>query len=158
MALFDRRRDYFFARFRPAHIQNSDNQLQLVIYVGSEDGDLYAVNAASGTEFVALTAWSPAYSSPAVSGDGTIYFGADNGILYAVNPDSSGKWMFVTSGNIVAPRSPAIARSTRAPMMAICTRSIPMAARSGYTRSAARFTPRPRSAPTALFTSRANRK
>jgi len=64
------------------------------IYVGSNDGKLYAINP-DGTQKWAFTTGGPIfYSSPAIGADGTIYVGSFNGNLYAINPDGSQKWAF----------------------------------------------------------------
>jgi outer membrane protein assembly factor BamB/pimeloyl-ACP methyl ester carboxylesterase len=59
------------------------------IYVGSRDGNLYAVNP-DGTQKWKLANGS--YVAPAIGADGTIYAGSSN--LYAVNPDGTQKWKF----------------------------------------------------------------
>ena len=46
------------------------------IYVGSWDGTLYAINAATGTRKWSYQAGGYIASSPAVAADGTIYFGS----------------------------------------------------------------------------------
>ena len=51
------------------------------VYVGSDDGKLWAVNTAGAVEWTAATG-GPVRSSPALSG-GTVYVGSDDGKLYA---------------------------------------------------------------------------
>src|SRR5690606_13251991 len=68
------------------------------IYVGSNDGFLYAITpdgkelwkyeTRKNYEGRALNI----YSSPSIGSDGTIYVGADDAYLYAFNPDGSLKW------------------------------------------------------------------
>src|SRR5947207_6381610 len=54
-----------------------------VVYVGSYDGNLYALDAASGTKKWAFHAGnSIGYSSPAVV-NGVVYVGSDDDSLYA---------------------------------------------------------------------------
>ena len=55
-----------------------------VVYFGSNDGYLYAVDAASGDPIRRYEAGSAVYSSPAVV-DGVVYFGSRDGYLYAVD-------------------------------------------------------------------------
>jgi outer membrane protein assembly factor BamB len=78
------------------------------IYVGSIDGNLYAVNP-DGTQKWAFGI-SGAESSPAIGADGTIYIGSGDGNLYAVTDGGQGtvteKWAFATNGNV--PPSPTI--------------------------------------------------
>jgi len=70
------------------------------IYLGAEDGKLYAVNA-DGTQQWAFAMNDAAdYSSPAIGSDGTIYVGSLDCCLYAVNPDGTQQWLFPTLGII----------------------------------------------------------
>jgi outer membrane protein assembly factor BamB len=59
-----------------------------VVYVGSEDGDLYAFDAIAGTFLWAAATGSSISSSPAVS-DGTVYVGSEDDNLYAYNLEAS---------------------------------------------------------------------
>jgi outer membrane protein assembly factor BamB len=52
-----------------------------VVYVGSDDTHLYALDAATGVPLVALPTGGSVESSPAVA-DGTVYVGADDTKLY----------------------------------------------------------------------------
>jgi eukaryotic-like serine/threonine-protein kinase len=68
------------------------------IYVGSTDGNLYAVNRETGTLVWKFEAKSRIASSPAVS-DGVVYFGAYDGNFYGVTAASGRlKWKFTTGG------------------------------------------------------------
>ncbi len=69
------------------------------IYVGSNDGNLYAVNP-DGTKKWQFSTTNWVESSPTIGPDGTIYFGSMDGHLYAVNPDGTAKWQFTAVGNI----------------------------------------------------------
>ena len=75
------------------------------IYVGSRDGNLYAINP-DGTEKWSFETEGYIGSSPAIGSDGTIYIGSGDGNLYAINPDGTEKWSFETEGHIES--SPAI--------------------------------------------------
>jgi outer membrane protein assembly factor BamB len=75
------------------------------IYVGSEDGRLYAINP-NGSQKWSFTTGDRVYSSPAIGANGTIYVGSTNGKLYAINPDGSQNWSFTTGGAVLS--SPAI--------------------------------------------------
>jgi outer membrane protein assembly factor BamB len=69
-----------------------------IVYVGSSDGNLYAVDAESGAQRWKFDAKSRVPSSPAVSG-GIVYFGAYDGNFYAVDAASGAlKWKFQTKG------------------------------------------------------------
>jgi len=61
------------------------------IYIGGEDGYLYAVTPSGGIDWSFETGGA-IESSPAIGLDGTIYFGSDDGYFYAVNPDGSEAW------------------------------------------------------------------
>ncbi|MEF8874404.1 MAG: PQQ-binding-like beta-propeller repeat protein, partial [Candidatus Thermoplasmatota archaeon] len=63
------------------------------IYIGSRDGNLYAVNP-DGTERWTFETGDMITSSPAIGEDGKIYIGSRDGNLYAVNPDGREKWSF----------------------------------------------------------------
>jgi len=65
-----------------------------VVYVGSTDGNLYAIDEESGTEKWKFTTGSRIPSSPAVSG-GLIYFGSYDGYFYAIDQATGKlKWKF----------------------------------------------------------------
>ena len=68
--------------------------VQGVIYFGSTDGNLYAIDSESGKQKWKFQAKSRVPSSPAVS-NGTVYFTAYDGNLYAVDASTGGlKWKF----------------------------------------------------------------
>ena len=69
-----------------------------VVFVGSTDGTLYAVDQESGTLKWKFSAKSRVTSSPAVS-EGLVYFGAYDGYLYAIEAATGQlKWKFQTAG------------------------------------------------------------
>jgi hypothetical protein len=55
-----------------------------IVYVGSIDNSLYAVDAADGSEVWSFTAGNNIYSSPTVA-DGIVYVGSADNSLYAVD-------------------------------------------------------------------------
>jgi outer membrane protein assembly factor BamB/Tol biopolymer transport system component len=57
------------------------------VYIGSDDGSLYALDAADGTERWRFAAGSAVSSSPAVT-DGTVYVGSADGTLFALDVQS----------------------------------------------------------------------
>jgi outer membrane protein assembly factor BamB len=79
------------------------------VYIGSDDGNLYAINANTGNDLWRFDTGSPVVSSPIVDLDGTIYVGSDNGNVYAINPDGTQKWLFPTGGLVRS--SPAIGKA-----------------------------------------------
>jgi len=72
--------------------------VQGVIYVGSTDGNLYAIDSESGKLKWKFQAKSRVPSSPAVA-NGTVYFAAYNGTFYALDASTGAlKWKFQTGG------------------------------------------------------------
>ncbi len=78
-----------------------------VVYFGSWDNRLYAVDTQNGTMQWSYETQSLVVASPAVGHDGTIYVGSSDGIFYAVNPDGSLKWSYLIAEELDS--SPAIA-------------------------------------------------
>jgi outer membrane protein assembly factor BamB len=78
-----------------------------VVYVGSDDGCLYAVDVESGQQRWAFKTGGKVRGSPAVAG-GAVYFRSGDGILYAVDIQSGQRrWEFTPSLPVVS--SPAVA-------------------------------------------------
>ena len=69
------------------------------IYVGSNDGNLYAVDRNGRLKWRFPTGGA-VHSRPAIGGDGTIYIGSFDQYLYAINPQGGLKWRFPTKGEI----------------------------------------------------------
>lgn len=75
-----------------------------IVYVGSEDGKLYAVDAATGQEKweFAAESWAPGYrweihSSPALGLDGSVIFADSGGHVYAVDALTGiQRWKYAT--------------------------------------------------------------
>ena len=80
------------------------------VYVGSDDGNLYAVEPETGAELWRFPAGGEIRSSPAVGSDGTIYFGSKN-VLHAVNARGVLKWSFNAGDYIFS--SPAVSNESR---------------------------------------------
>ena len=55
-----------------------------IIYVGSDDGTLYAVDAETGTEQWTFETGDSVQSSPTVV-DEIVYFGSQHNVVYAVD-------------------------------------------------------------------------
>ena len=72
-----------------------------IIYVGSEDCKLYAINP-DGTLKWTYQTEGGIYSSPAIGNDGTIYVGSRDHNLYAIKSDGTLKWNYSTGGEINA--------------------------------------------------------
>ena len=75
-----------------------------VIYIGSDDGYLYAFRASDGDQLkkIAVSPHSPIRSSPAVSPDGkTVYVGSDDGNVHAIDISShTVQWIFRTGSAV----------------------------------------------------------
>ena len=65
-----------------------------LVYVGCDDGYLYAFNASTGSQVWNYSTGSAIYGTPAVASDGTIYFGNNANTLYALNPNGTLKWTY----------------------------------------------------------------
>ena len=69
-----------------------------VLYVGSDDGSVYALDAASGQRRWRYATAGPVASTPAVAG-GLVYFMSYDGKFYAVEAQSGKlRWKFTTGG------------------------------------------------------------
>ncbi|HNX04671.1 MAG TPA: PQQ-binding-like beta-propeller repeat protein [Opitutales bacterium] len=67
-----------------------------LVYIGSGDGNLYALCARTGKEVWKFATGDVVHSSPALSGD-TVYFGSFDAKLYALDAKSGAfKWSFQT--------------------------------------------------------------
>ncbi len=88
----------------------ADAEGDIMIYVGADDGYLYAYDGQGEFEWRFLTG-GPIRSSPAVDGNGDIYFGSDDGCIYALYADGSLKWKYRTGGSVRS--SPAIGPGRR---------------------------------------------
>ncbi len=79
-----------------------------VIYVGSTDGKLYAIDATTGqTRWTFTASGGPMHSSPAIA-DGKVYIGSDDSGLYAFNASGcnasmcSPMWIASTQAKILS--------------------------------------------------------
>jgi hypothetical protein len=88
------------------------------VYIGSDDDNLYAINANTGNDLWRFDTGSDVVSSPIVDLDGTIYVGSDSSNVYAINPAARtagqpfpqpGEWAFPTLGQVRS--SPAIGQA-----------------------------------------------
>jgi outer membrane protein assembly factor BamB len=81
-----------------------------VVYVGSEDNNVYALNATTGAQLWNYTTGGQVWSSPAVA-NGAVYVGSDDNNTYALNATTGAKLWNYTTGNSVF-SSPAVANGT----------------------------------------------
>jgi outer membrane protein assembly factor BamB len=78
-----------------------------VVYVGSYDNNLYALNATTGAKLWNYTTGGSVQSSPAVA-NGVVYVGSYDNNLYALNATTGTMlWSFTTGGGVYS--SPAVA-------------------------------------------------
>ncbi len=74
-----------------------------VVYFGSSDSYIYAVNATSGAFLWRTKTGAPVESTPAIAG-GVLYAGSDDGSLYALNSSNGSLlWKYQTRGRVTAP-------------------------------------------------------
>jgi len=69
------------------------------IYVGSDDGKVYAINP-DGTLKWNYTTGGVVESSPAIGSDGTVYVGSADDKVYAINPNGTLKWNYTTVSDV----------------------------------------------------------
>jgi hypothetical protein len=78
-----------------------------VVYIGSYDNNVYALNATTGEKIWNYTTGSDVYSSPTVV-DGIVYVGSNDNNIYALNATTGEKiWNYTTGYWVVS--SPAVA-------------------------------------------------
>ncbi len=82
------------------------------VYIGSDDGNLYAIDPETGLEKWRFLTGAEIQSSPAVGTDGTIYFGSLDNIFYALKPNGIVKWSYNIGDFVFS--SPAISANGRA--------------------------------------------
>ena len=77
-----------------------------VVYVGSADCNVYALNASTGALLWSYTTGGRVFSSPAVA-NGVVYvIGWDTSNLYALNASTGALLWSYGIGNLVNPRPP----------------------------------------------------
>jgi outer membrane protein assembly factor BamB len=87
-------------------ITSSPAKVNNVVYVGSEDGKLYAFNVSDGSQRWSFTTGDAIKSSPAVA-NGVAYVGSNDGYLYAVRTSNGEqRWRAYTGGQVAS--SPAV--------------------------------------------------
>jgi uncharacterized repeat protein (TIGR01451 family) len=86
-----------------AFVESSPAVVNGVVYIGSDDGNLYALNASTGEKLWSFSTGSvqPILDAPAVA-DGVVYIGSYDGIFYALDAKTGKQlWSFVTGSNPV---------------------------------------------------------
>jgi len=71
------------------------------VFVGSDDGDVYAIDLASGKKLWSFKAGGPVESSPLLL-DGKVYVGSSDANLYCLRADSGAQvWKYATGDKIL---------------------------------------------------------
>ena len=84
------------------------------VYIGSDDGQVYALDFATGRKLWAFKAGSAVLAPPLLA-EGTVFVGTSDGIFYALDAASGqARWKHETEGKIVA--SASIASSNGSPL------------------------------------------
>jgi outer membrane protein assembly factor BamB len=87
-----------FATDGPIH--SSPAVVSGVVYVGSRDGNIYAINADTGAKIWSVKTGSWVESSPVVV-SGTVYFGSNDGYFYALDARTGEtRWTYKTTYSI----------------------------------------------------------
>jgi hypothetical protein len=74
-----------------------------IVYVGSEDKNLYAIDAVTGKEKWRFTTGNHVFTSPAVA-NGIVYVGSEDKNLYAIDAlTGKEKWRFAMGGWVYSP-------------------------------------------------------
>jgi PGF-CTERM protein len=93
-------------------VESSPAVANSVVYVGSDDGNLYALNANNGTKIWNYTTGADVLSSPAVA-NGVVYVGSNDTNLYVLNANNGTKLWNYTTKSVVG-SSPAVVTSSPA--------------------------------------------
>jgi len=81
-----------------------------LVYVGSEDASLYALNAKSGAKIWSYTTGDNVFSSPAIW-DGVVYVGSGDYSVYALKALTGTEiWNYTTGSSVES--SPAVSNGT----------------------------------------------
>lgn len=86
-----------------AAVRSSPAVVEGTVYVGSDDGHVYAIDAATGEQQWAYRTGGAVVSSPAVF-DHVVYVGSNDHHLHAVSAETGEKlWSFETGGSVRSP-------------------------------------------------------
>jgi len=71
-----------------------------IVYVGSYDYNVYALNATTGAKVWNYTIGDIVYTTTAI-GNGIVYVGSGSGVIYALNATTGAKvWNYDTVGSV----------------------------------------------------------
>ncbi|MCP4713756.1 MAG: PQQ-like beta-propeller repeat protein, partial [Deltaproteobacteria bacterium] len=71
------------------------------VYIGSQDGCVYAVDPAEHESICLFEAESPVEATPIIASDGSLYFAALSGSVYGLKPDGTQKWAPLLLGDTI---------------------------------------------------------
>jgi outer membrane protein assembly factor BamB len=89
-------------------VESSPTLANGVVYVGSDDDNVYAINASSGQSEWDFSTNGPVTSSPTVA-NGDVYVGSSDGNVYALTTSGTELWSFNAGGAV---STPAVASGT----------------------------------------------
>jgi outer membrane protein assembly factor BamB len=83
-------------------IQSSPAVVNGMVYFGSQDASVYALNASTGAKLWSFATGGQVFSSPAVV-NGVVYFGSGDNNVYALNASTGAKlWSFATGNSVIS--------------------------------------------------------
>ncbi len=82
-------------------ITSSPSVVDGKVYFGSQDGNIYCVDAYNGNEIWTYATSHRVYSSPAVA-DGRVFTGADDGYIHALDADTGEVLWTTSAGNVTS--------------------------------------------------------
>src|SRR5580692_5110747 len=86
-----------------SQVNSSPTVASGVVYIGSDDHNVYALYASTGAKMWSYATGSAVKSSPAVA-NGVVYVGSDDGNLYALNARTGAKlWSYPTTTGVESP-------------------------------------------------------
>jgi outer membrane protein assembly factor BamB len=75
-----------------------------VVYIGSDDHNVYALNAKTGAKLWSYSTGSAVHGSSAAVANGVVYVGSDDGDVYALNAKTGAKlWSHAISSGWSSP-------------------------------------------------------
>ena len=84
-------------------IQSTATILGSQVFVGSNDGSLYCINAQSGAKMWSFATGGPVISKPAALGQTKIVFGSQDGKVYCLDASSGEKqWEYTAGGSVLS--------------------------------------------------------
>jgi len=73
-----------------------------IIYIGSYDNNLYAVNSGTASLNWSFYTGGYIYSSPVIGSEGNINFGSLDHFIYSIKPNGFNRWKYSASGSVTS--------------------------------------------------------